>query len=109
MDYLDEYLSLSYDLGDGSYIGVVPPTLFAAGYDDEYIIAKQHPRNGVYGHGDIDKNVTYYYIVPLKYKVHHSPDENRMGPLSEEEFSAKRKELKMSDSLTFTKTFKEPE
>jgi hypothetical protein len=109
MDYDDKELDLSYNLGNGSYIGVVPPALFAAGYDDEYIIAKLHPRNGLYGDGAINKKVTYYYIVPLKYKVHHSPDENRIGPLSEEEFPAKRKELKMSDSLTFTKTFKKLE
>jgi hypothetical protein len=105
-DYVDEELDLSYDLGNGSYIGVVPPTLFAIGYDDEYIIAKNHPHK----FGDpVNKDITYYYIVPLKYKVHHSPDENRIGPLSEEEFKAKRKELKISDSLTFTKIFKKLE
>jgi hypothetical protein len=106
-DYADEELSLSYKLENGDYIGVVNPTLFAVGYDDDYIIAKNHPQ--IRGAFTFNKNVTYYYIVPLKYKVHHSPDENRIGPLSEEEFKAKRKELKMSDSLTFTKIFKKNE
>jgi hypothetical protein len=108
MDYANEDLSLSYDLGNGSYVDVVSSTLFAVGYDDEYIIAKRHPLNG-YGRNAINKRVTYYYIVPLKYKVHDWPDENRIGPLSEEEFLEKRKELKMSNTLTFTKTFKKLE
>jgi hypothetical protein len=106
-DNADEELSLSYDLGNGSYIGVVNPTLFAVGYDDEYIIAKNHPQ--IRGAFTFSRKFTHYYIVPLKYKVHHSPDENRIGPLSEEEFKAKRKELKMSDSLTFTRIFKKLE
>jgi hypothetical protein len=108
MDYADEDLNLSYNLGNGSYIDVVPPTLFAAGYDDDYIIAKQHPCNG-FGLSSINKKITHYYIVPLKYKVHNWPDENRIGPLSEKDFLAKRKELKISDSLTFTKIFKKLE
>jgi hypothetical protein len=108
MDYADEDLDLSYNLGNGSYIGVVPPTLFAVGYDDDYIIAKRHPCNG-HGLSSINKEVTHYYIVPLKYEVHHSPDENRIGPLSEKDFLAKRKELKIPDSLTFTKIFKKLE
>jgi hypothetical protein len=109
MDYSDDNLNISYKLGTDSYVGVVPSTLFAVGYDDEYIIAKRHPRYGLYGDGSINKKVTHYYIVPLKYKVHNSPDENRIGPLSEEEFQAKRKELNMPDSLTFTKIFKQLE
>jgi hypothetical protein len=103
-----EGLMLGYDLGNGNYVGVVPQTLFAVGYNDEYIIAGQHPCNG-YGPGSVNKKVTYYYIVPLKYKVHDWPDENRIGPLPEEEFLAKRKELNMPDSLTFTKIFKKQE
>jgi hypothetical protein len=108
MDYADEDLDVSYYLGNGNYIGVVGATVFAVGYDDEYIIAKRHPHTG-YGLSGINKKITHYYIIPLKYKVHNSPDENRIGPLSEEEFMAKRKELKMSDSLTFTKIFKKME
>ncbi|MDR0713899.1 MAG: hypothetical protein LBF89_06550 [Bacteroidales bacterium] len=42
-------------------------------------------------------------------KVHDWPDENRIGPLLEKEFQAKRKELKIPDNLTFTGTFKKLE
>lgn len=100
----DMHLSYSLDKSGGS-VGVVGPTVFAIGYDDSFIIAKQHPRMEF----KTDKSVTNYYIVPLKFKVHKSPDENRIGPLTKTEFEAKRKELRVSDNLKFTKVFKDLE
>jgi hypothetical protein len=105
-DYVDIELSLSYKLKNGDYTGVVNPTLFAVGYDDEYIIAKRHPHEFGY---PVNKSVTHYYIVPLKYNVHASPDGNRTVPLSREEFERKRIELNISNELTFSRVFKKLE
>ena len=106
MDYVDEGMNLSYVLESGDFIGVVNSTVFAVGYNDEYIIVKQHPRKFP---NPPDKSITNYFIVPIKDQVHASPDENKIGPLTKEEFVIKRKELGISDSLTFTKVFSELE
>ncbi len=98
--------NLSYDLGNGSYLGVVDDVVIEYGYNNDYIIVKQHPvrRAVVFPLVDtVDSAITNYYIIPLKYKLHKSPDENKIGPLSKKEFWQKRKELKISDKLKFIK------
>jgi hypothetical protein len=79
----DEDMSLSCKLESGDSMGVVPPAVFAAGYSDSLIIAKQYSVHD----GSINKRLAYDCIVPLKFKVRHAPDENRIGPLSEKEFN----------------------
>ena len=93
-------LSLSYDLDDGTYIGVVNNTIFAVGYNSNFIIVKNHP---FVEPDSINRTVTNYYIVKIdknisKYKV----DENKIGPMNELNFNKKRKELKIPDNLDFT-------
>ncbi|MDR2118916.1 MAG: hypothetical protein LBP25_05235 [Tannerellaceae bacterium] len=101
----DEDMTLSYKLESGDYVEVVPPTVFSAGYNDDFIIAKLHPMYD----WSVNRMLTVYYIIPLKFKVHPSPDENRIGPLSEEEFESKKIELNIPDDLRFTKVFKKLE
>lgn len=105
LDYSNKELSLSYKLeSSGDFIGVVNPTVFAVGYNNDFIIIKQHPSK--FGEA-LDKSVVNYYIVPLKVKIHNAPDENKIGPLSQDEFLQKREELKIPEELSFTKIFKE--
>ena len=104
-DYVDEDLSVSYDLGDGSYIGVVNETVFAVGYNKDFIIAKQHPAKEI---NNPDKSITNYFIVPITNKVDKWPDENKIGPLTELEFLIKRKELNIPEDLTFTNEIDNP-
>jgi hypothetical protein len=106
VDYVEDGMSLYYDLDDGNYIGVVNETVFAVGYNEEFIIVKQHPTNYPF---PPDKSTTNYYIIPLKFKVNHFPDENKIGPLSEIDFTIKRKELGIPDSLSFTKILMDQE
>ncbi len=55
---------------------VVPRMVFAYGWNDDYIIAKQHPGKGYY---EVDKGTTHWYVIEvLTGKVH--------GPLGEDEF-----------------------
>jgi hypothetical protein len=97
----DDISGMSIFVNDGQYqVGVVNPTVFSVGFDEEFIIAKQHPFND----NLIDKSITNYYIVPVKDKVSVSPDENKIGPLSHKEFLVKRKELGVSEKLDFTIT-----
>lgn len=115
VDYDDEELDVCYDLGNDNFVGVVAATVYAVGYDDDFIIVMQHPRRlcdstfnpQTYNFLDEETHydITHYYIIPLRFKVHHSPDENRIGPLSYEEYRAKRKELNISTKLTFTKFY----
>ncbi len=88
--------TLSYGLGNGNYVGCVPPMVYAIWHNDDFIIAKQHPSRGLY-----PKRKTLYYIVPLKNPVSEFPDENFIGPLNKGEFIKKVKELKITDKIIF--------
>jgi hypothetical protein len=75
---------------------VVPCMVFAYGWNDDFIIAKQHPRypNERY---KINRGTTHWYIVEVKTgRVH--------GPLTADEFAKSRTELSAPSSLSFTKT-----
>ncbi len=81
------------------YTFIVPAAVFAAGSNDNFIIAKQHPCK----FGDTpDKKITNYYIIPLKNKLSDNPVENKIGPLTKSEFEFQRKKLGISDDLNFT-------
>lgn len=102
---LNEDMSLSYKVNeeDDAFVGIVNPTVFALGYNKDYIIVKQHPEKKPFVP---DKTITNYFIVPLNNKVSKSVEKNIIGPLSNEEFKNKRKELGVSSDLTFTRIFK---
>jgi hypothetical protein len=100
---------------------VIPPTVFAVGHTDKYIIVKQHPAiNKDY------RKVTDYYIVKIFVtpvtlpdtiisgvkcykKTIAPPDSNIIGPLTLERFTQKRKELNIPDSLKFDTEIKDLE
>ncbi len=81
-------VSLSYDLGSGSWVGRVEPKVFAVGANDQYIVAKQHPTQ--------NKLIVDYYIV-LRGEDSMSADSKKvvLGPLTTEEFDLKSKELNL--------------
>lgn len=78
----------------------VPWTVFAAGWNDEYIIVKQHPMGP--GAASPDRSVANWYIIRIS-------DDNVFGPLTEDEFVAKRTELGVPETLAFARVFKELE
>ncbi|HET9058268.1 MAG TPA: hypothetical protein VFN30_15595 [Chitinophagaceae bacterium] len=92
-------LDLSYKLEDGSYIGVVRETVFAVGFNDKYIIVKQHPFN--------NRAITNYYIVPIYKENILSPEKGVSRALTLEQFNEKRKELRIPDEVAFTKEIEE--
>ena|SRR3982750_2229886 len=99
-------MSLSYHAPeDGSnYGGVIPETVFAVGFNEKYIIVKQHPRSFP---KHPDKKITNYYIVPVTDGFNYRTMNGMCGPLTLNQFSEKRIELGIPDSLNFTKEFED--
>jgi hypothetical protein len=105
---VDEEMSLTY----GDQI-VVPPTVFAVGHNDKYIIVKQHPYNDIFynqlhklpdtGKEEENRNITNFYIVKINDQYTNRPDSGVFGPLTFDEYTIKKKELHISDGITFTK------
>ncbi len=95
-------MNLSFDLGNGTAVGLVGPTVFSVGADDKHIVVKQHPSRDPFG-SSFDRFTTHYFIVART----TSPEiaERRRGvrgPLSEKEFQALTTALSLPQ---FSKTF----
>jgi len=95
-------MSLSLDMGGGSALGLVGPTVFAIGSDAKYIVVKQHPARNSFA-TEFDRSVTDYYIVERS----QSPDFQARqklvsGHFSEAQYADLTKKLSLPP---FTKTF----
>ncbi len=89
-------MCVAYDLGDGTEIGRISETVFAVGWDERYIVAKQHPKN--------DRSVTnFYYLVVAYDSPYADPDVSVRGPFTSEEFARKQAELRLP---SFKRTIK---
>jgi hypothetical protein len=103
---MDVKSGMSVFYNDNEYlIGVIQPTVFAVGYNNDFIIAKQHPNI----FPEIDRSITNYFIIPIKNRVAESAEKNVIGPLTVEEFNAMQKELGVPESLIFTNVFEDLE
>src|SRR6266404_4995875 len=58
----ESQMSLSFDLQDGTSLGLVGPTVYAVGADEKFIVLKQHPAKDPFG-STFDRGVTNYFIV----------------------------------------------
>ncbi|TDU66492.1 hypothetical protein EI77_03587 [Prosthecobacter fusiformis] len=84
---IDADMSLCYSLGNDA-IGRVNETVFAVGWNDTYVVAKQHPDN--------DRKITHYYFIERsKDGPYVDPPECVTGPLTEMEFRQKQQELNL--------------
>ncbi len=91
-----EQMSVDHSLDNGSAIGRINETVFAVGWDQRYIVAKQHPNN--------NRAVTnYYYLEMAKDSPYADPSASVTGPLTAQEFASKQNELKLPP---FTRTIK---
>ena len=75
---------------------IVGQMVYAYGWNDDFIIAKQHP-NPDLDPRDVDTSVTNWFIVEVETGNVH-------GPLSEQEYVELRRELGVPDELVFTRT-----
>jgi hypothetical protein len=97
-------MMLAVDLHNGGSIGIVGPTVFALGADDQHIVIKQHPSTDHFGH--FDQTVTHYFIVTRIPGTAEEKEKGVRGPLSKDEFDR----VAVSNSLPpFTKIFKDLE
>jgi hypothetical protein len=71
---------------------LVPQTVYAVGWDEQFIIAKQHP--SAFGR-PIDRTVTYFYIVRVS-------DGKVSDRLDERSFNVERSKLGVPRELSFT-------
>ena len=75
-------------------IQVIPPMVCAYGWNDDFIIARQH---GTLDGRTIDLYTKHWYLIDVHSgKVH--------GPLTEQQFTGLRCELGVPSELTFTRT-----
>jgi hypothetical protein len=100
----DDEMALAYhEPSDGSnYATIVDNCVFAVGYNDKYIIAKQHPWNFMSSKRP-NKEVTNYYIVPIG--SIYIPNNK---PLNEFQFDQERKRLGI-ENIQFTIVYKDLE
>ena len=74
---------------------VVGPMVFAYGWNEAFIIAKQHPH--LDGCNEIDTGVTHWFIVEVESREIH-------GPLTETEYLGLREKLAIPHDLDFVRT-----
>jgi hypothetical protein len=88
------------EVTDGGKRQLVPPTVYAVGWDESYLIAKRHPPSAT-GQSN-DKTRTEYFIVAVQSgKVH--------GPFDLMEYTSHRDQMGVAGRLDFTLTFHELE
>ena len=94
-----EQMSVSLSLPGGSAIGRINETVFAVGWNDRYIVAKQHPAN--------NRSITHFYYLDIsRDSTYAEPSQSVTGPLTEAEFAQRKAELKLPD---FRRTIKQLE
>lgn len=87
---INEQMTLSYDLGNGSTVGRVGETVFSVGWNSTYVVTKRHP-NG-------DKSVLeYYYIVRLDDGPYVDPKNCVKGPFTKAEYSLEKSRLSLPE------------
>jgi len=76
----DNDLALSYEIGNGNYIGKAPNQLTEYGFNDTFIVAKSKEDNVLYH--------TYYIIDMTKDSELALEETFRIGPLAEKDFDS---------------------
>jgi hypothetical protein len=100
---LDEN-SIWYKTGEHSSAIIVGETVFAVGYNEDFIIAKRHPKDSI---NQVNKKITSYHIIEIDKMSKRNPEKSI--DLTKEQYSSMRKRLKLPDSLKFETVFKEIE
>jgi len=97
-----EQLGLSYcDPKDSNgCFGITEGTVYSAGHNENYIVAKQHPND--------NRQIINYFILPIKSKRNINGNFGLIGPLNLVEFEIKRRQLNIT-SIKFDVVYKELE
>src|SRR5262249_39333811 len=99
---IDEQMMLCWSLPGGDCVGdnLPGPMIFAAGFDDRYVVVAQHP----WSQGSTEPpniKVTRFYYVVRDHKAEVGkfgpPPENIKGPFDQNGFEAEKVRLKLPD------------
>lgn len=93
---ITEEMSVCYELEEeDTCIGRIPETVFSVGWNENFIVAKQHPAG--------NKSVTNYFILDRKKDAKYvDPSVTVTGPMSEPEYKKKTTLMSLPE---FTRTF----
>ena len=94
---IDEEMSVVEMLPSGDAITLIGETVFAVGWNDEFIIAKQHPYDEE--NWLVQRDITNFFILSVL-------DGEVIGPLNESSFVSQRTQLGVPGSLEFTLIFR---
>jgi hypothetical protein len=83
--------------GGSGASSVVRPMVFSYGWNETFIIAKQHPN--LDGFDEVETSVTHWFIIEVTSDTVH-------GPLTEDEYHRLYQRLGVPDDLDFTETVK---
>ena len=90
---------------DAPYAGITGASVYAVGYDDEFILAKGYRAlKDSMGRSlqRYDRQVTEYYIIPVdNTQEAWEAQENKFGAFSRQDFELRRKELGVSEDIRF--------
>ena len=102
------HLGLGYHTpeDEDTYGEIVPATVFAVGFNENYFILKQHPY--IFAKPPNTKIKNYYILRNQKIFDFRTRD-GLYGPLTFNQFNTKRHELGIPDSLNFSKVYKDLE
>jgi hypothetical protein len=82
-------MGIFYDLGKGNAIMRIPETVFAAGWNDAYVIAARHPSQN-------DKSkVEYFYLIRALDGPYVDPKVTVRGPFDLVSFEDERQRLRL--------------
>lgn len=101
LGWIDEpdNVTVSYDIGGGHSIGRIEQCVFAAGWNDRYLVAKQYILTA--------KKVTNFYVFDVKKDSQYaSPEKVVTGPMTESEYWAQAFEM---DLPAFSEVLASPE
>jgi hypothetical protein len=74
-----EDMQVCYALSNGDTVGRIEGTVYAVGWNDSFIVAKQHPHN--------NRSITRYYVLDIsRDSTYANPATCISGPLTEAEF-----------------------
>jgi hypothetical protein len=91
---------------EDTYGEIVPATVFAVGFNENYFILKQHPY--IFAKPP-NTSITNYYILRNQKLFNFKTQKGLYGPLTYDQYNLKRQELGIPDSLNFSKVYKDLE
>lgn len=98
---LDDLCLVYYEHKSNSYPAIIAYGIFSVQYNCEYIIVKKHPFLNPQSRLRFDVNITEFYIIKNVY-TDFFEDKYCLGPLNEEMFIQKIKELNIGNLKEFS-------